>query len=130
MNVYRFPVTGKETVLDAISNISGLPAVASRKKIWVARPAPAHHGCSQILPVDWLAIAEGGVTGTNYQLFPGDRVYVASDCFIRMDNYLAKFLAPFERILGFALLTSVTLQNFRGTNTGSGSGVGFIAPIQ
>src|SRR5262249_56263464 len=38
--VRRFPVTGSETVLDAISNIAGLPAVASKKRIWGARRTP------------------------------------------------------------------------------------------
>ncbi|MFM7151365.1 MAG: polysaccharide biosynthesis/export family protein [Gemmataceae bacterium] len=127
MQVFRFPVTGNETVLDAISNIQGLPAVASRKKIWVARPGPANHPCSQILPVDWLAIAEGGATTTNYQIFPGDRIYLQSDPLIKMDNMLAKVLAPFERILGFGLLTGFTINSFRGNNNNNNSGVGFIA---
>ncbi|MFO0877277.1 MAG: polysaccharide biosynthesis/export family protein [Gemmataceae bacterium] len=127
MQVYRFPVTGNETVLDAISNIQGLPAVASTKKIWVARPAPAGHPCSQILPVDWLAVAEGGVTGTNYQLFPGDRVYIQSDPLIKFDNVIAKVLAPFERIMGFALISTAVFQNLRNNGGGNGSGVGFIA---
>src|SRR5207245_10531651 len=35
--VYRFPVTGNETVLDSISNINGLPVVSSPKRIRVAR---------------------------------------------------------------------------------------------
>src|SRR5262249_18276970 len=86
MSAYPFPTPGRETVLDAISQISGLPAVSSTRKIWVARPAPPNHPCMQILPVDWLAITQGGATTTNYQLFPGDRVYVQSDCFIKADN--------------------------------------------
>ena len=49
------------------------------RRIWVARPTPANHACNQILPVDWLAITQGGSTRTNYQLFPGDRVYVKAD---------------------------------------------------
>src|SRR5262249_19802688 len=40
--VYRFSATGNETILDAVSQINGLPPVASRKRIWLARPAPAH----------------------------------------------------------------------------------------
>ena len=77
--IYRFPITGKEYVLDAISNIGGLPAVSSRRKIWVARPAPADKGCYQILPVDWQVITQAGATCTNYQLLPGDRVYIKAD---------------------------------------------------
>src|SRR5207244_994004 len=64
--VFRFPIVGKETVLDAINNIGGVPYSNSVKKIWVARPAPPEAGCLQILPVDWLAITQGGATGTNY----------------------------------------------------------------
>jgi polysaccharide export outer membrane protein len=128
-SVFRFPITGNETVLDAISQIQGLPAVASLKRIWVARPAPANHECTQILPVDWRAITQGGVTATNYQLFPGDRVYVHSDAWICTDNTLAKILAPFERLFGITLLGATTVQTVRGINGGQG-GVGFIAPLR
>ena len=47
-----------------------------------------------MLPVDWRAITEGGSTCTNYQIFPGDRIYVGPDCLIKADNYLSKVLAP------------------------------------
>jgi polysaccharide export outer membrane protein len=125
--VLRLPVTGKDTVLDAIAQVQGLSQVASKKHIWVARPAPAHHGCLQILPVDWRAITEGGATTTNYQLFPGDRIYVGPDPFIRADNMLAKVLAPIERILGVTLLTSAVMNNFRNNGNGNGgSSTGFI----
>jgi polysaccharide export outer membrane protein len=125
--VYRLPVTGSDTVLRAISLIQGLPAVASKKKIWVARPAPADHNCFQILPVDWKAITQGGATNTNYQIFPGDRIYVHSDALICFNNELAKFLAPLEQLLGFALFTGETIQTFRTNGNG---GIGFIAPIR
>lgn len=131
-SVFRLPVTGKDTVLDVIAQVQGLSQVASKKHIWVARPAPAHHGCLQILPVDWRAITEGGATTTNYQLFPGDRVYVGADPLIRTDNALAKALSPLERILGFTLLGSATINNIRNIgNNGSGvGGAAFIAPIR
>jgi polysaccharide export outer membrane protein len=121
--VYRLPITGNETVLDAIGLLNGLPAVSSRKRIWVARPSPADSGCDQVLPVDWMAITEGGSTGTNYQILPGDRVYVKADPWISFDNNLAKVLAPFERVLGFTLLTESVIQNARRNNSNSGIGV-------
>ena len=52
--VYRFPITGNETVLDAIANINGLNFNCS-KHIWVARPTDVP-GKVQVLPVDWDAI--------------------------------------------------------------------------
>ena len=128
-SVFKFPVTGKETVLDAIAQIQGLPAVASKKHIWLARPAPAAHGCSQILPVDWNAITQAGVTATNYQVFPGDRIYVKADFLINLDNTLAKIFAPIERIFGASLLGSSAYQSLKG-NTGNGGGATFIAPLR
>jgi polysaccharide export outer membrane protein len=110
--VYRFPVTGNETVLDGISNVAGLPAVVSRKKIWLARPAPPGHPCDQILPVDWDAITQGGSTNTNYQLFPGDRIYISPDPLTAFDTIVAKVVSPIERLFGVTLLGSTTVRSF------------------
>jgi polysaccharide export outer membrane protein len=113
--VYSFPVTGSETVLDAISKINGLPAVASKRDIWVARrsPYPGHN--DQCLPVDWCAITRQGVTTTNYQLLPGDRVYVQAERIFSIDSALAKFLSPVERVFGITLLGSETVNSIKGT---------------
>jgi polysaccharide export outer membrane protein len=75
--VMRFPASGNETVLDAMTEVCGIPA-SYKLKVWVARPAPPHSKFpDQILPVDWYAVTQGGNTKTNYQLLPGDRVYVS-----------------------------------------------------
>lgn len=109
-NVVRLPVTGNETVLDAISQIQGLSQLSS-KKIWVARPAPAGFGCEQILPVDWDAITRGGVTATNYQLMPGDRVFIQADPMIALTGTVNKLIGPFERVLGFSSLSFSTVRS-------------------
>lgn len=111
MQILRLPITGNETVLDALGLINGLPPIASKDRIWLARPAPPHAGCDQVLPVDLRAIAECGATATNYQLLPGDRVYVQADPLIAADNALAKVLAPVERVLGITLLGSSTVHS-------------------
>jgi polysaccharide export outer membrane protein len=120
--VFRLPLTGNETVLDAISQINGLPATASRKRIWVARPAPAG-GCDQILPVDWIALSQRGETATNYQLLPGDRLYVQAQPLMTLDNYLAKIISPVERIFGITLLGNAVIQDV-GQRNGNGNGIG------
>ena len=129
-SVFKFPVTGNEYVLDAIANIQGLPPVASKRRIWLARPAPCNLGCYQILPIDWRAITEGGDTCTNYQLFPGDRLFIAADRLICLDNWLSKIFSPIERTLGLLLLNNFTIQSFRALSapitTGSSTGFGFI----
>ncbi|MEM6507497.1 MAG: polysaccharide biosynthesis/export family protein, partial [Planctomycetota bacterium] len=71
-NIVPQPITGNETVLDAIGNIGGISQVSSTK-IWIARPAPNGVGCEQVLPVNYEDITRGASTATNYQLLPGDR---------------------------------------------------------
>ena len=122
MQIIRLPITGNETVLDALGLINGLPPIASKDRIWLARPSPAHSSCDQVLPVDLRAITECAATATNYQLLPGDRLFVQADPLIAADNVLAKVLAPVERILGVTLLGSSTVHSVAvklGT-TGSG----------
>jgi polysaccharide biosynthesis/export protein len=110
--VYRFPVTGNETVLDAISQINGLQQVSS-KKIWIARPT--EDPCvMQVLPVSWEQITAQGLAGTNYQVLPGDRIFIAEDRWIAFDTALAKITAPFERLMGFTLLGTGTTTRLSG----------------
>ena len=59
---------------------------------------------AQTMPVDWEAITRGGIATTNYQLFPGDRIFIEADHQIAFDNAFSKFFAPLENIDGFALL--------------------------
>jgi protein involved in polysaccharide export with SLBB domain len=107
--VVRIPITGNETVLDAMSQIGGLREVSS-KRIWISRPAPKDSGCDQILPVDWTAITRGAATATNYQLLPGDRIFVAEDRLLALNNLAQKVINPVERMMGFTLLSAQTIQ--------------------
>ncbi|MBX3441634.1 MAG: polysaccharide biosynthesis/export family protein [Planctomyces sp.] len=111
--VVRVPYTGNETVLDAMAQVNGLSQVSS-KKVWIARPAPANVHRTQILDVHWSAITAEGITTTNYQLMPGDRIYVQADKLIATDNFLSKVFAPVERVFGIILLGRITQRG--GTN--------------
>ncbi|MBL8820086.1 MAG: polysaccharide biosynthesis/export family protein [Planctomyces sp.] len=101
--VAQFPVTGNETVLDALSNVEGLSGTSS-EEIWVSRPGHNVFGGPQVLPVHWGAITQLADPATNYQLMPGDRVFVREDSLVAIDTHLGKFIAPMERVFGFALL--------------------------
>ena len=118
--VYRIPTTGNETVLDAIAGVNGLPTVASKASIWIARPSPNEGSPDQILKVDWNAIAQGAQTSTNYQMLPGDRLYVKASPLITFDTKLAKFTAPFERMLGFTILGNGAVTSLNGKNLNGG----------
>lgn len=112
--VVRLPITGNDTVLDAVASIGGLSQVSS-SKIWISRPAP-HGGCDQILPVDWEAITTGANTCTNYQILPGDRLFVAQDRVFALGTLISRVLNPIERLFGFGLLVAQTQDsiNFLG----------------
>jgi polysaccharide export outer membrane protein len=119
--IYRFPYQGYENVLDALANINGLPAVGSKQHVWVARRTPHCNQPEQILEVDYVGVTQHGIAATNYQILPGDRVYVRADKAFRIDGYLQKVLTPIERLLGLTLLGSSTynsVTNRRQTNNG------------
>ena len=107
-NVARLPVTGNETVLDAVANLGGISQVSSTK-IWIARPAPNGVGCEQVLPVNWEDITRGASTATNYQLMPGDRLFIAENKYSKFSAIVSTTLQPFERIFGAISLSTSTL---------------------
>jgi protein involved in polysaccharide export with SLBB domain len=111
-SVVRMPITGNETVLDAIAQTGGLSRLSS-KRIWIARPTPSGERCEQILPVEWGPITRGAATDTNYQILPGDRVFIAGDRMVAFDSFVQKMTQPFERMLGFSLLGAQSIQTLQ-----------------
>jgi polysaccharide export outer membrane protein len=69
-----FPITGNETVLDGILK-AGLKSNSVPEKAYLVRPQPGG-GPDQVFKIDWSGITQRGDTCTNYQLMPGDRIYV------------------------------------------------------
>jgi len=72
-NQGSFPATGNETVLDGIL-AAGLRSNSLPEKAYLARPHPQGGPC-QVLRIDWERLRMG-YTDSNYQLMPGDRIYV------------------------------------------------------
>jgi polysaccharide export outer membrane protein len=72
--VHRIPCTGRERVLDALSQV---PAAKLTKTgwVWVSRTL-ADSNEAQIMPVDWRAIFRGESNATNYWIEAGDRIFV------------------------------------------------------
>ncbi len=70
-----FPLSGRETVLDGIIAAGGLNQRASQSQIILSRPTRPD-GCRIVLPVCYREIVQLGDTTTNYQLLPGDRIFV------------------------------------------------------
>ncbi|HEX8203020.1 MAG TPA: polysaccharide biosynthesis/export family protein [Isosphaeraceae bacterium] len=96
----RLPITGNETVLDAINYAGGLLATAATQDIRLVRPAPAGACCQQVLPVNYAAIVNAGDTTTNYQLLPGDRLVIYRDPVERTGDLLSRLARPFQIVVG------------------------------
>jgi RNA polymerase sigma factor (sigma-70 family) len=75
----RLPITGNDTVLDAINFAGGLIPTAAKDRVRLVRPAPDGARGEQTLSVDLDGIINRGETKTNYQLMPGDRLIVERD---------------------------------------------------
>jgi polysaccharide export outer membrane protein len=121
--VTRVPVKGNETVLDAIAEISGLED-ASSKHIWIARPSPAGAPSDHVLPVDWHAVTQRADATTNYQILPGDRVFVAEASVMKVNDGISKATSPLQRLFGATLLGTFTARSIKFFGTaGSGGGI-------
>ncbi len=132
----RYPVTGNETVLDALALAGGPSPFANKKKILLVRPGPAQFSpvepdtantsasntselcCpgGQVLEVNFQAVIECGDTTTNYQLLPGDRIVVKPSAAIAIDRRLAPILNLIERPLSIGVLADV-LANGNGSGS-------------
>ena len=65
------------------------------------------------MPIDWVAITRGGTTGTNYQIMPGDRIFIAQDGIMALTNFINKVVSPFERLAGVTSLTASMVRNLQ-----------------
>ena len=70
-----FVFLGSETVLDAILEAGGLNKNANQHQIIISRPSDCN-SCREVMHVCYDQIVQLGDTSTNYQLQPGDRVFV------------------------------------------------------
>ena len=78
-----FTLNGRETVLDAVLQAGGVNDRASQDRIILTRPT---RPCSPrvVLPVCYRDITQVGDTATNYQIQPGDRIFVPSKTVLEM----------------------------------------------
>ena len=109
----RLPITGNETVLDAINYAGGLIPTASQVNIRLVRPAPPGACCEQTLPVNLAAIVNAGDPTTNYQLMPGDRLVVYRDPIVRTTIFLDRLASPFNSVLNSMLQYSFTARSIK-----------------
>jgi polysaccharide export outer membrane protein len=117
----KLPVTGNETVLDALQYAGGLLPTAAPNNIRLVRPAPPGACCEQNLPVNLSAITSGGDPTTNYQMMPGDRLVVYRDPIVRFTVFLDRIIAPVQAVLGTTLQTAFAVRYVKIAGTPVGA---------
>lgn len=75
-----YPIEGHEKVLDAIIKAGGVTDQADRTGIILTKPTLPNE-CRVVLPICYRHIVQLGDTSTNYQMEPGDRIFVPSSSF-------------------------------------------------
>jgi polysaccharide export outer membrane protein len=120
----RVPLTGNETVLDALSTYGGIISVSDSRQIWIARASDG--GCCTTLPVDLKAITECADARTNYQIIAGDRVFVRAYPLTAYVTRAERFLYPIERALGVTLLGAGVVRSINNVNNNNYGNVGVI----
>ncbi len=118
----KLPITGNETVLDAINYAGGLMPTAAPQNIRLVRPAPPGACCEQVLPVNLAAITSGGDPTTNYQLMPNDRIIVYRDPIVRLTVFLDRLAAPFQTVVGSTLQYSFAARFVKQINAPTTAG--------
>jgi len=93
-----YPFSGRETVLDALVAAGDLTDRANRHKMILSRPS-APESCRMVLPVCYNQIVQLGDTSSNYQIMPGDRVFVTSLTFCEdlVETFFPKHLEKCPR---------------------------------
>ena len=120
----QLPITGNETVLDALNFAGGLIPTAAPQNIRLVRPAPPGACCEQVLPVNLAAIMSAGDPTTNYQLMPGDRLVVYRDPIVRTTIFIDRLAAPFQTVLNSILQYSFTARSVEFLRLGARGSAG------
>jgi protein involved in polysaccharide export with SLBB domain len=106
----RLPITGNETVLDALTFAGGLISSAESKDIRLVRPARGGKP-AKVYKVDLEAIQEKGDHRANYQIFPGDRLVVGRNDVVKKTTELDRLALPMQTVLNSMRQESSLLQS-------------------
>jgi hypothetical protein len=65
------------------------------------------------LPVNYLSITRGADSSTNYQLLPGDRVFIAEDKLLATNYFVNVITSPVNQLLGITQLGTNMVKGYQ-----------------
>jgi polysaccharide export outer membrane protein len=92
-----YPIVGDVSAVHALGLGGGATRMASLDNAKLVRPSPEGE---LTYPIYFAAITEHGYGATNYQLQPGDVVYVPPNGFAKVGYALGVIFFPIQQILG------------------------------
>ncbi len=99
-----YPLVGDVSMVNALASAGGPTQYAKLDAAWLVRPT---EGDSLAYEVDFEAITRRGDATTNYELQPGDVVYVPPVLMVRVGYVVGQIFFPFQQILGFLVAALV-----------------------
>ena len=109
-----YPITGNVNVLDAFGIAGGPTRFSKLNTARLVRPGPEGQ---RVYQVDLAAITLYGDARTNYELRPGDILYIPPNGFARFGYAIGIVLFPLQQVLGFGAQAYGQTQGGRNTNT-------------
>ena len=97
MSPGAYPLVGDVNMLNALASAGGPTNFAKLDAAWLVRPT---EGDSLTYEVDFEEITRRGDATTNYELQPGDVVYVPPVLMVRIGYVVGQIFFPFTQILG------------------------------
>ncbi|APW62195.1 polysaccharide biosynthesis/export family protein [Paludisphaera borealis] len=108
----KIPISGNETVLDALQFAGGFVATADPKDIRLVRPGRDGKP-GKVFKVDLEAIQDRGETATNYQIFPNDRIIVGRSDIAKKTIQLDRISSAVQDVINSILQEALMLRTVK-----------------
>jgi polysaccharide export outer membrane protein len=92
-----FPLTGRVTAIEALASAGGGTRFAALNESRLTRPFLEGQG---LYPIHYQDIQERGEASTNYELQPGDVIYVPPNTSARIGYALQIIFFPLQQVIG------------------------------
>jgi polysaccharide export outer membrane protein len=108
----RMPITGNETVIDALTYAGREAPVGNSKDVVLVRPSRPGQP-ARVYPIDLEAIRRKGDATANLQLFPGDRLLVGRIPIVTETINIDRVAAPTNTLTNTMLQYAFVMKNLR-----------------
>ena len=118
----RMPITGRETVIDAIQHAGGFLPTSDLRSLVLVRPGVAGQP-AKTYPIDYEAIVLKGERQLNYQVFAGDRIVIGRNALDRATIEIDRLAKSQQTVIQQMMTTTYLWRSLASPTLGSGPGI-------